>query len=120
MIVSGALWSGQPAGADGSIEKSCTAGSAVTLPAASVARALKRCAPGGRSENDAGALQAPQPPASIWHSKVVLGSLELKSKLTVVDDVAPAGPPVIVASGAVVSTVHVRVAGVGSPFQDLS
>ena len=50
------------------------------------------------------------------HAKVLPVSVEVKLKLALVLLVEPAGPAVIVVSGAVISIVHVKLAGVGSVF----
>jgi hypothetical protein len=67
-------------------------------------------------------VQPAQDPESSEHWKVEPLSLELKSRLALVEAVVPAGPELIVVSGAVVSagggveacTVQLRVAGEAS------
>ena len=63
-----------------------------------------------------GVVQALKPPPSSWHWNVEPASLELKPKLALVAFVGLAGPDVIDVSGAVVSIVHVKLAGVASVF----
>jgi hypothetical protein len=62
-----------------------------------------------------GDVQAEYAAPSREHSDVP-ASLDVNSKLAAVAVVVPDGPAVIVVSGAIVSTVQVRVAGVGSMF----
>jgi hypothetical protein len=63
-----------------------------------------------------GLVQAVKAPASSLHSKVLPVSVDVNEKLAVVALVGVAGLEVIAVSGAVPSTVHVWVAGVGSVF----
>ena len=83
------------------------------LPAASVARTLKVWAPSVRPVRVCSEVQAAQLPWSSWHWNVAPASLE-KRNAAVVVVIVPVGPASIVVWGAVVSTVNVRVAGVGS------
>jgi adenine deaminase len=59
-------------------------------------------------------VQAAKTPASSLHSKVLLASVDVKLKLALVLLVVAAGLAVIVVSGAVVSMVQVKLAGVAS------
>src|SRR3954449_8012092 len=86
------------------------AGDASTLPAASVARTSNVCAPTASPPKSRGDVHAPHTPPSSRHSNVA-ASLAPNVKLAVVAVTVPDGPPVIVVSGAVVSTVQVRDAG---------
>src|SRR3954468_23025776 len=86
------------------------AGDASTLPAASVARTSNVCAPTATPLKSRGDVHAPHTPASRRHSNVA-ASLAPNVKLAVVAVTVPDGPPVIVVSGAVVSTAQLREAG---------
>jgi hypothetical protein len=100
------------------------AGVASVLPAASVARAEKVCAPAAREPKEVGEAQSPQGRESSEHSKLELASLEEKLKLALVEVVVAGGPESIEVLGGVVSpdncTVHPRVAGVGSALPAVS
>ena len=85
-----------------------------TLPAASVARTEKVCAPWASPVSARGEVQVCQAPSSSLHSKVEPASVELNEMLALVEATVPVGPEPIVVSGATVSTVQVRVASVGS------
>src|SRR5205085_2214224 len=89
------------------------AGMGSVLPAASVARTAKVCSRSGRPAYALGDEHATQSPASRRHSNDAPASEE-NAKLGDASFVAPIGPDVISVSGATVSTVQRRVAGVGS------
>ena len=100
-----------------------SAGLASTLPAASLALTSKVCCPSVRALYSLGEEQALQPlPAVVWasvasrrHSKVALASCgEEKAKLAVRYLTRPEGPELMSVSGAAVSTVNVRAAGLAS------
>src|SRR5258706_10697200 len=84
------------------------------LPAGSRARTAKVWLPTASPEYDCGVVQAAKAAPSREHSKVALPSFDVKVKVALVELVAAAGCPVMVVSGATVSTVHENVAGVGS------
>ena len=95
------------------------AGVASTLPAASVARTENVYVPSASGPSVRGEVQlayvpvaAPGP--SSLHSNVEPASVEVNVNDGDAPLVVPVGPPVIVVSGAAVSTVNVRVAGVAS------
>ena len=67
-----------------------------------------------------GVVQTVNVPPSTRHSNVEGVSPDVNAHVGVVSLVAPLGPPVIVVSGATVSTVHVRVAGVASTLPTAS
>ena len=104
-------------GATVSTVKVTAAAEASVLPAMSVARTLKVCAPSASVSVVKGVTHEAQSPSSTWHSKVAsVGSEELKAKVISVDLVRlpSAGPESMVVSGAVASSVKLRVAGVRS------
>ena len=90
------------------------AGVGSVFPAASVARTSKTCAPSESSVYVAGEEQPAKVPAPSRHSNVEPVSLEVKLKAAEVEFVGSAGAEPIVVFGAVVSTVHVSVAGEAS------
>jgi len=96
------------------------AGEESVLPAPSTARTRKVCDPAPSPVYVCGLVHAANGAASRLHSKVAPVVSDVKSKVAVVSFVGPAGADVIVVSGAVVSTVQVRVAGVGSTFPAIS
>ena len=59
-------------------------------------------------------MQAAKEPASSLHAKVLLAFVAVKLKLALVPFVGAGGLAVMVVSGAVVSIVQVKLAGVGS------
>ena len=59
-------------------------------------------------------MQAAKAPASSLHSKVLLASVDVKLKLALVLLSIAGGLAVMLVSGAVVSIVQVKLAGVGS------
>jgi hypothetical protein len=63
---------------------------------------------------DFGEVQAVHALLSSLHSNVESTSVAAKENVAVVTETVPLGPLVIEVFGATVSTVHVRVAGVGS------
>ena len=71
-------------------------------------------ATGGKAEYACGLVQAPNVPASSLHSKELPASDAVKLKLAAALFVTTAGVLVSVVSGAVESTVHVKLAGDGS------
>ena len=90
------------------------AGVGSVLPAASVARTSKVCAPSASTAVVNGVLHEPQAPPSTRHSNVEPVSVAVNENVGVLSVVVPVGPAVIVVSGGVVSTVNDRLAGVGS------
>ena len=92
------------------------AGVASTLLAGSVARTSKVCAPSAREAVVWAELQEAHAPASTRHSKVEPTWLAENANVGVESFVGPDGPLSIVVSGATVSTVIVRMSGVGSMF----
>ena len=86
------------------------------LPEASLARTEKVCEPSPSPVRSFGEAQAPQAPASSLHSNVAPSSGLVKLKLVEAVVIVPpaGGPTVIEVSGAPVSTVNARVAGVWS------
>ena len=107
MVVSGA-------GAATSTVNVREAGVASTLPAASLARTENVCSPLARFVYACGDVHAANAALSRRraHSNVAPGSL-VKANDAELEVMVPVGPLVIVVSGAAVSTVNVRVAGVG-------
>src|SRR5215207_6366536 len=91
------------------------AGEPSTLPAPSVARTENVYEPFIVVVYACGEVQAAYVPApagvSSLHSNVEPASLAVNVNDGAVPDVVPVGPPVIVVSGAAVSTVNERVAG---------
>ena len=118
------LWSGRSGpesivvfGAVVSTVKLRLAGVGSGLPAASTARTSKVWAPSLSAEVvwvSPGPEQAAKASASTRHSKLAPASPEEKPKVGVVSVVRPLGPESIVVFGGVVSTVKLRLAGVGS------
>src|SRR4051794_16820158 len=92
------------AGSVASTVQVVVAGVASVLPAASVARTRKVCAPGVSPERTSGDEQAVQAPASRRHSKLAPVSLESKRKSADVVPVAAGGVSVKKVFGALVST----------------
>ena len=93
------------------------AGVASVLPTASVARKETVCEPLARSANVFGLPQVVKAALSSLHSSLLVSpAVPWKAKVAdLVRIVEPAaGPESIVVSGAVVSTLNVRVAGVAS------
>ena len=84
------------------------------FPAASIARTSKTCAPSESDVYVAGEEQAAKVPGPSLHSNVEPDSLEVKLSVAEVEFVGSAGPEPIVVFGAVVSIVHVFVAGEAS------
>lgn len=84
------------------------------LPAASIARAARVCAPSASPVSSLGDRHAAQAPASSLHSNVDAASEEENAKLDDAEAVVPEGPERIVVSGAAVSSVNVLLAGVAS------
>ncbi len=83
------------------------------LPASSVARTWKVCAPSPRPVSVCGEAHAANAPASSAHSKLVPPSADEKAKVAPVALVSAPGPESTVAVGAVVSTVQVGRVGAG-------
>ena len=95
------------------------AGVASTLPAASVARTRNVYAPSASEPRMRGDVHGPNVPTaapgpSRRHSNVEPASELVNVNVAVLTLIGPVGPPVIVVSGAAVSTVNARVAGVAS------
>jgi hypothetical protein len=84
------------------------------LPAASVARTSKVCAPAASPVSPCGLVHAAHEPPSRRHSKVEPGSSAEKAKVGDWSFVGSSGPESIVVAGALVSTVNVRLAGVSA------
>jgi hypothetical protein len=76
-----------------------------TLPAESVARTLKLCAPWARELKDSGETQAVHAPPSSRQAKLEPGFDEVKLKLALVAVLDAAGPAVIDVVGGVASTL---------------
>jgi hypothetical protein len=91
------------------------AGVGSTLPAPSRALTANMCEPFASWVYDWGDLHERHAAPSRLHSKV-LDSVAANEKLALVCRVEGGGPAEIVVSGAAVSTVHARRAGVGSRF----
>src|SRR5437868_15517361 len=91
------------------------AGVASTFPALSIARTRTLWLPSVSPLNASGEVQLAKAAASTLHSKVP-ASVEEKVMLAVVALVIDGGAEVRVVSGAAVSTVQVKVAGVASRF----
>ena len=83
------------------------------MPAASVAPTSKLWEPSLKASS-LGLVHGAAGAASTLHRKLEPGSLAEKAKLGVRSRIEPLGPESIVVSGGVVSTVKLRVAGVGS------
>jgi hypothetical protein len=99
-----------------SIDHVKLAGVPSTFPAASLARTLNVCEPSTSVEYGFGLVQGVNVRVSRAHSNVAVASGEVKLKLAVVALVVAAGLAVMLVSGATVSTVHVKLAGVPSTF----
>ena len=84
------------------------------MPARSIARTLNRCAPLARLEYAFGEGHPANAAESSLQRKREPASDDEKVKLAFRCAIVPEGPEVIVVSGRVVSTVKVRLAGVGS------
>ena len=95
------------------------AGVGSVLPAASRARTWTVWAPAGRFEYVLGETHGPKAPPSSRHSMVEPGSDEAAMTVAALFTSVPAGPLADV-SGAVVSTIHVRVAGLASVLPSAS
>jgi hypothetical protein len=89
------------------------AGVASTLPAASTARTLNTCGPCVFTKNETGLVHAAQSALSSVHWKTAPAS-DVNEMVALVVATVPLGAEVMVVSGATVSTVQVREAGVGS------
>jgi hypothetical protein len=89
------------------------AGVGSTLPTASMARTPNVCVP-KLTSYDLGEVQVPHAPPSSWHWNVEPASDEENEKVAVGAFVFVLGADTIVVLGGVESTVHARVAGVGS------
>ncbi len=109
MVVSGASGSG---GTTWTVNVR-VAGVGSTLRAASMARTWKVWLPSASVWVTYGEEHGAKAPSSTRHSYVTPAPPE-NSKAGVGSSVVPVGPEVIVVSGAIVSTVNVRAAGVGS------
>jgi hypothetical protein len=96
--------------------KAAVAGVPSTLPAASIARTWKMCAPSARAVAGVSAAPGPEQARNASESKrhrnVDAASEEVNSIVGVESSVIVAGAEVIVVSGAVVSTVNSRVSSV--------
>ena len=85
------------------------------MPAASTASTWKLCAPSARPEYVFGLVQAAKPPPSSRQRKLTPGSPSEKLKEASVEPLGSGGAESIEGvGGATVSTVQLRVAGVGS------
>ncbi len=100
------------------------AGVASTLPAVSVARTENVYEPFGRRRvrlrRRARGVRARRRPACPACTRTSPASVDVNVNDGAVAFVVPVGPPVIVVSGATVSTVNVRVAGDGSTLRAAS
>lgn len=96
-----------------------TAGVGSTLPATSLAVTASLWAPSGRSVYDVGEVHGCAARPSSEQLKVAL-SEAVNVNVAVIDVSLAGGPDAIVVSGAIESTVHVRVAGLGSGFPAVS
>jgi len=92
---------------------------ALTFPAASVARTVTVWLPSARADTAYEDKQVVARAPSREHA-VVADSFTVNVTVPERLEVTPLGPPVIVTTGAVVSTVHDQVAGLGSVFPDES
>ena len=106
-------------GASVSTENARLAGVSSTLPAASVARTSKVCAPSVSAAVVRGEPHVANAAASTRHSKLAPASLE-NAKVGVESLVSPLGPASTVVSGGVVSTVQACVAGDSSMLNQTS
>jgi hypothetical protein len=95
------------------------AGEASTLPAESTARTWNVCDALDRPAYVLGVEQAVKPPPSIWHWNVP-ASVDVNENDADAAFVGFTGLAVIVVSGGVRSTVHVKLAGVGSTLPTVS
>src|SRR5918999_2317622 len=86
-----------------------------TLPARSVARTSKVCAPSRKPVSSCGLPQPVQAPSSSLHSNVAASSAR-NSKLAAAELLRSRGPAWIDVPGVTVSPVQLRVAGSASPF----
>jgi hypothetical protein len=84
-----------------------------TFPARSVPRTEKLCCPGARPFNATGLVHAWNAPPSTEHAKVTPCSFAVNEIVAPLDDVAAAGPFVIVTTGAVVSAGGCGFGGTG-------
>jgi len=89
-------------------------GDVSTLPKESLARTSKMWEPSERVVYSLGLVQAVYAAPSIRHSNVAPASGEEKPKEALFTAIVPDGPESMVVSGAVLSTVQVRLAGVAS------
>ena len=96
------------------------AGVASLLLAPSIARTWKVCDPSERPEYAFGLEQVANDPASSLHSNVLPASVEWNVKLALDEPDGFDGDVSITVSGAAVSTVHVKVAGLASVLPALS
>ena len=87
------------------------AGVASVFPAGSLARTWKVWDPLGKAVYVLGLVHAAKAAVSSLHSKVEPASVAVNVNVAVFGLLLPLGPPVIVVSGAVVSMVHVALAG---------
>src|SRR5215210_4134395 len=92
------------------------AGVASTLPAGSIVRTSKVCGPSPSVAVVWPELQEPQAPPSMRHSKLEPAWLDEKVNVGVGSFVGPDGPLSMAVSGAAVSTMKLRDAGVASTF----
>ena len=90
------------------------------LPAASTARTSNVCEPSGSAASVSGLVQGRRPPAPIRHWNVEPPSLELNVNVGVVSLPSSGGLLLIVVSGAVTSTVQLRLAATGSALSAAS
>ncbi len=112
MVVGGAVVVG--GGPDNATVHDAVAGDGSVLPTASVATTETVCRPSPRPVNEAGDVHACAAPPSSEHANVDPASLEENATDALDVATVPDGAEPIVVCGAVASTVHVRVAGVGS------
>src|SRR5215510_8387771 len=86
---------------------------APTFPARSVPRTEKLCWPAASPFRATGLVQAWNAPPSTEHAKVTPGSFAVKEMVAPLDEVAAAGPFVIVTTGALVSAGGCGFGGTG-------
>ena len=106
---------GQPRWASLTV-KARSAGVWSLRPTASVARTRNVCWPNASSRVTSGVLHATNGSLSMLQVNVAAGSLDANAKAGRRSSVVSPGPALIVVSGAVVSTVKLRIAGVASVF----
>ncbi len=97
-----------------------SAGVGSALPAPSRLRARRTCSPSPSSSRSTVGVQASQSPESSRHSNVEPASVDVRVRRALALRSSPDGPESMAVSGACVSTVQVRSAGVGSTLPTAS